>query len=324
MRRRGADGVRVARTGSRTSRPTTPTSAAAGRSAPELLDELVERYRRLGIDDENTASPLNAVTEETRAALEQTLALPVYTGMRHWQPRIATPSSARSADGAEVVVGLVLAPHWSTLSIAKLRGAVRGGGRRPRRDALRRAWGAEPGFVALLAERVRVARTPTSSSPRIRCRRASWTTGDPYEDELLETSRLVAEAAGVGDWSFSYQSESPTGEPWLGPDILDHLDGLHDAGRRPACASVRSASSPTTSRSAGTSTSRRRSGRASSGSSSTGSRCRTPTPPSSTCSPPSSGGTPRYRRRYERARRGWGDPRRASRAFASAPAIRRR
>ncbi len=56
--------------------------------------------------------------------------------------------------------------------------------------------------------------------------------GDPYEDQLLETSRLVAERAGIEDWSFSFQSESPTGEPWLGPDILDHLVELHERGIR--------------------------------------------------------------------------------------------
>jgi ferrochelatase len=55
--------------------------------------------------------------------------------------------------------------------------------------------------------------------------------GDPYKDQLLETSRAVAAAAGVTDWSFSFQSESPTGEPWLGPDILDHLADLHEQGR---------------------------------------------------------------------------------------------
>jgi ferrochelatase len=55
--------------------------------------------------------------------------------------------------------------------------------------------------------------------------------GDPYKDQLLETASLVAEAAGLGDrWSFSFQSESPTGEPWLGPDILDHLVSLRDGG----------------------------------------------------------------------------------------------
>jgi ferrochelatase len=53
-----------------------------------------------------------------------------------------------------------------------------------------------------------------------------------YEAELRETSRLVAERAGLSDWSFSFQSESPTGVPWLGPDILDHLDELAAAGAR--------------------------------------------------------------------------------------------
>src|SRR5439155_22058518 len=49
-------------------------------------------------------------------------------------------------------------------------------------------------------------------------------------DQLLDTSRLVAERAGLADWSFSFQSESATGEPWLGPDILDHLEELHGRG----------------------------------------------------------------------------------------------
>jgi protoporphyrin/coproporphyrin ferrochelatase len=56
--------------------------------------------------------------------------------------------------------------------------------------------------------------------------------GDPYREQLLETSRLVAERAGLEDWSFAFQSASSTGEPWLGPDILDELDRLHDAGAR--------------------------------------------------------------------------------------------
>jgi ferrochelatase len=54
--------------------------------------------------------------------------------------------------------------------------------------------------------------------------------GDPYRDQLLETARLVADAAGLEAWSFSFQSESPTGEPWLGPDILGHLESLRRQG----------------------------------------------------------------------------------------------
>src|SRR2546423_8957159 len=78
--------------------------------APEHLDDLVARYRRLGVEEHN---PLNAITEETRAALEQQLGVPVFTGMKHWTPRIADAAEAAVAAGAGVVVGLVLAPHYS-------------------------------------------------------------------------------------------------------------------------------------------------------------------------------------------------------------------
>ena len=62
--------------------------------APEHLDDLVERYRRLGIEE---SSPLNAITEQTRAALEAELGLPVFTGMKHWRPRIADAGGAMRA-----------------------------------------------------------------------------------------------------------------------------------------------------------------------------------------------------------------------------------
>src|SRR5437868_14136765 len=76
--------------------------------ATEHLEDLVARYRRLGIEE---SSPLNAITEETRAALERELELPVFTGMKHWTPRIAEAADAAVADGADRVVGLVLAPQ---------------------------------------------------------------------------------------------------------------------------------------------------------------------------------------------------------------------
>jgi len=54
--------------------------------------------------------------------------------------------------------------------------------------------------------------------------------GDPYRDQLLETSQLIAERADLDSWSFAFQSASATGEPWLGPDILEELDGLKAKG----------------------------------------------------------------------------------------------
>jgi len=194
--------------------------------APAHLEDLVERYRRLGIED---SSPLNAITEQTRAALERELGLPVLTGMKHWTPHIAEAAEAALAAGAKTIVGLVLAPHYSALSIQgyreQLEGALDG------RAELRfvDSWHDERGFVELLADRIRgtgahVVFTAHSLPARV------LALGDPYKEQLLETSRLVADAAGVDDWSFSFQSESPTGEPWLGPDILDHLRELHGDG----------------------------------------------------------------------------------------------
>jgi ferrochelatase len=194
---------------------------------PELLEDLVERYRRLGIDE---GSPLNAITEETRAALEAELGdVPVFTGMKHWTPRIAEAADAAVSAGADTVVGLVLAPHYSAMSIAGYRTQLEQalGGRAEL--AFIDSWHDEPGFVELLADRVRgtgahVVFTAHSLPARI------LEAGDPYRDQLLETSRLIAERAGLDDWSFSFQSESQTGEPWLGPDILDHLEELHERG----------------------------------------------------------------------------------------------
>jgi protoporphyrin/coproporphyrin ferrochelatase len=194
---------------------------------PEVLNDLVERYRALGIEDN---SPLNAITEQTRAALERELGdVPVFTGMKHWTPRIADAAERALATGADTIVGLVLAPHYSELSI--------GGYRQQLEDALAGranlafvdSWHDEAGFVDLLASRIHdtpahVVFTAHSLPARI------LDHGDPYKDQLLETSQLVAERAAVTDWTFSFQSESPTGEPWLGPDILDHLDDLHQRG----------------------------------------------------------------------------------------------
>jgi ferrochelatase len=193
---------------------------------PELLENLVERYRRLGIEDSN---PLNAITEETRAALEDELGLPVFTGMKHWQPRIAAAVGSALASGAETVVGLVLAPHYSRGSIAGYRQQLEEALAGHAELVFVESWHDDAGLIALLAERVQgtdahVVFTAHSLPARV------LEDGDPYEEQLLETSRLVAAAAGVEEWSFSYQSESATGDPWLQPDILDHLAALRARG----------------------------------------------------------------------------------------------
>jgi len=197
----------------------------------EAVEELTERYRRIG-----GGSPLNEITERQRAALERELGVPVFVGMKHWKPRIAEAAERALAGRPERVVGLVLAPHFSQMSV--------GGYKRQLEEALAGraelvfidSYHAFEPFIELLANRVagrlasredaHVVFTAHSLPERI------LADGDPYRKQLLETSRLVAKKAGVESWSFAFQSESPTGEPWLGPDILDEVERLHGEGVR--------------------------------------------------------------------------------------------
>jgi protoporphyrin/coproporphyrin ferrochelatase len=192
----------------------------------EAVEELAERYRRIG-----GRSPLDEITEAQRSGLERELGLPVFVGMKHWRPRIAEAVEAALAGGATRIFGLVLAPHYSRLSVGgyheRLERSV--GGRAELIPI--QSWHDHEPFVEVLAGRVRgtdawVVFTAHSLPEQI------LGEGDPYREQLLETSRLVAEGSGVERWSFAFQSASATGEPWLGPDVLEELERLHAEGVR--------------------------------------------------------------------------------------------
>jgi protoporphyrin/coproporphyrin ferrochelatase len=186
----------------------------------EAVAELAERYRRIG-----GRSPLDDVTEAQRAALERELGVPVFVGMKHWRPRIADAVDAALAGGATRVIGVVLAPHYSRMSVGEYRERLEDALAERAELVLVESWHDDSAFVNVLAGRVRgtdawLVFTAHSLPARI------LADGDPYREQLLETSRLVAERAGLKRWSFAFQSASATGEPWLGPDLLDELERL--------------------------------------------------------------------------------------------------
>jgi ferrochelatase len=192
----------------------------------EAVEELAERYRRIG-----GRSPLGEITEAQRAALEHELGVPVFVGMKHWQPRIAEAVESALAAGATRIVAVVLAPHYSRLSVGEYRERLEAAAAGRAEIVLVESWHDHPGYLDILADRARgtdawVVFTAHSLPERILAE------GDPYREQLLETSCLVAERAGLEKWSFAFQSASSTGEPWLGPDILEELDRLHEAGVR--------------------------------------------------------------------------------------------
>jgi ferrochelatase len=168
------------------------------------------------------------LTEITRAqarALAARLGLPVFAGMKHAPPFIADAAAEARSAGIERLVGLPLAPHYAEMSLGAYFAS------------LRQAWDGElivvrgfhdhPAFIAavgnLLAEALadfdpeRIFFTAHSLPARIEPE------GDPYRERLLESCRLVAEGSALPEWEFAFQSASHTGEPWLGPSLLDSL-----------------------------------------------------------------------------------------------------
>ena len=206
---------------------------------PELLAELEERYQAIG-----GASPLLEVTQAQAAGLGAALGdgWQVELGMKHAPPFIEDGMAALDAQGVTRVVGLVLAPHYSALSVGEY--AARASAAAAVADgrmelSIVESWHLAPGYLDLLARRVREAHelllvtdpervetifTAHSLPARI------LETGDPYPRQLEETAAAVAERAGVGRWSVAWQSAGRTPEPWIGPDLLSVLAEHAQAG----------------------------------------------------------------------------------------------
>ncbi len=221
------------------------TDIRGGRTpSPEAIAHLQERYERVG-----GGTPLLEITRQVRERLEQRLAAdgsprPVYMGMRHWHPYIADTVGKMSADGVSDMTAIVLAPHYSRMSIGAYKRKVDeaiAALSAPMSVHFVERWGADQSFIAMIGslverglqrfaddERSRVTVVFTAHSLPVRIR--EWQ--DPYERELLESARLVAARLGLTAWRFAWQSAGGTGEPWIGPDILEYLDMLHAEGVR--------------------------------------------------------------------------------------------
>jgi len=212
------------------------------RPDPERLAELEAKYERIG------GSPLNRITEEVAGKLEARLnagtaraVFRTYVGMKHWRPYIADAVDRMASDGIREGVLLVLAPQYSRMSVAEyLKTARERGGERGVEFVEIESWHLEPGYIALMARRAREAlnRFPDQgrsayalfTAHSLPERILQW--DDPYPRQLMETAAAVASQAGIARWRFAYQSASQTGEPWLGPDILDVLDELGRGGEK--------------------------------------------------------------------------------------------
>ncbi len=208
--------------------------------SPEQLEDLVGRYRAIG-----GASPLLGITKKQAAGLERALhasgkEVKVYAGMKHSPPFIGDVVRLAASEGVTEMLCVALAPHYSTMSIGSYQKAVDEASSTlagSLQVSFVKSWHTDRKMISMWARRVEEAAKLTGPGATLVLSAHSLPErilreGDPYKEQLLETSRLVADEAGWRDWSFAFQSQSKTGEPWLGPDILDHLQDLYSKGKR--------------------------------------------------------------------------------------------
>jgi ferrochelatase len=209
---------------------------------PDLLEELIGRYRAIG-----GGSPLSAMVERQRTALQvelatRDLAVPVYAGMRHIEPRIGRVVREMAADGIERIAAIALAPQHSS-NAAGYRRAVDEAlaemdGTPPRVEFIE-SWHDQPRFAEALATATSEAlrRFPNASGVHVLFTAHSLPSrvvadGDRYPDEVRATAALVAGRLGLATYTVAFQSAGRTGEPWLGPEIRDEIRRLAAGGVR--------------------------------------------------------------------------------------------
>lgn len=210
-------------------------------TTPAVLEEITHNYRQIG-----GKSPLLEITTDQVNAVQEALgsSFRCYLGMRHWAPWIEDTVRDMLDDGIDRAVSLVLAPHFSKLSVARYQEKIAQGLQMYRghidfehitsyHDA--------PKFLQALVQRVQegLERWPSPQREDVHVIFSAHSlpqrilkTGDPYDDQLRETARLVAAAAGLPqeNWSWSYQSAGRTPEPWLGPQLEEHIPELARQG----------------------------------------------------------------------------------------------
>ncbi|HEX4424280.1 MAG TPA: ferrochelatase, partial [Terriglobales bacterium] len=190
---------------------------------PEVIEEVKHRYGLIG------ASPLTCWTLEQRDLVARELGLPVYVGMRNWNPFIDQAVKEMISDGIQHVVAICLAPQNSRTSVGLYRAALNKNNVPFTIDFVE-SWHDHPLLIKAFAEKLRSgwdnaceeagARLPVIFTAHSVPQR-TITDGDSYESQSKETAALVAREVSLGseDWTFAFQSQGMSGGAWLGPTV---------------------------------------------------------------------------------------------------------
>lgn len=209
-------------------------------TSQEIIHEVRERYREIG-----GRSPILEQTQAQADALESALNVngkefKAFVGMRHWHPFIKDVLAEMQAQGIEKAVGVVMAPHYSRMSIGAYYQRLEEANS-PIAISRIENWHLEAGYIHTLANRVRAAlqRFPEEiradvpvifTAHSLPEKILEW--NDPYPAQLRETVSAVMEKLGSQPHEFAFQSAAISTIPWLGPDAGEVIESLVAKGKK--------------------------------------------------------------------------------------------
>ncbi len=209
-------------------------------TAPEIIHEVRERYREIG-----GRSPIREQTQAQANALESALNssgkdFKAFIGMRHWHPYIKDSLAEMQKQGIDRAVGLVMAPHYSRMSIGAYYKKIEEADS-PIEFLRVEDWHLESGYLDALADRVRAALQCFPADVRadvpiiftahsLPQKILEW--NDPYPAQLHETVEAVMRWLGAHPHEFAFQSAAISTEPWLGPDAGEAIKRLASEGKK--------------------------------------------------------------------------------------------
>ena len=230
-------------------------NVTSGRPMPDaVVAEIRHRYGLIG------GSPLTALTMEQGRLLSESVGMPVYVGMRNWEPYIVNVVKQMRADGVRRAVAICLAPQNSRTSVGLYRRAVQAEAGDLTIDFVD-GWADHPLLADAFADRLRgvwkklceevgaavpvlfTAHSVPCRTVQVQAAAAEATAGrpsaaaepDPYPVEAKRTADMVAERiAGLKEdnWFFAFQSQGMSGGPWIGPTVEETLTAISAAGHK--------------------------------------------------------------------------------------------
>ena len=190
----------------------------------QLIHEMRENYAAIG-----GRSPLTDITEAQAAALRERLGpgIPVAVGMRNWKPFIKTALEELAAAGVTRVIGIPLAPQFSSLSVQKYIDAARNALPGGMQFESVESFHTHPLLLDAFAERIGSAQPKPDELVIFSAHSLPErviASGDRYADEVAETASAVAARVGIRKYERAYQSAGRTPEPWIGPSLEQVID----------------------------------------------------------------------------------------------------